>query len=194
MKVAVHTLLLGLGITSLLAVAPVIAKESVLVTPGVGMGVVKLGMTEKKLKQVAGNFDVSYVLPSGVKVDRADWKDNGLTTVMLKVFYDKNGKAIQIATAASTAVTTSGITKKSSVDQIGYQREKLKLTEYRAKNGRVDYYDDIPRGITYEYRRLDEDLARKMYAIIVHKPGVPVLPDAEEKPLKPVRPAGAVQK
>ncbi len=51
-----------------------------------------------------------------------------------------------------------------------------------------------PAGITYEFRRLDEDLARKMYAIIVHKRGVPVLSDADEKPLKPVRPAGAVQK
>jgi hypothetical protein len=164
----------------------VIAKESVLVTPGVGIGVVKLGMTQKKLKQVAGNFDVSYVLPSGVKVDRADWKDNGMTTVMLKVFYNKDGKAIQIATGASTAVTTGGISKKSRVDDIGYQRNNLKLIEYRAKNGRVDYYDDVPKGIAYEYRKLDEDFSRKMYAIIVHKPGVAVLSDADEKPLKPV--------
>lgn len=186
MNVTMRTLLIG--ITSLFAFTPAIALESVLVTPGVGMGVAKLGMTQKKLKQVAGNFDVSYVLPSGVKVDRADWKDNGLTTVMLKVFYDKDGKAIQIATAASTAVTASGISKKSSVADIGYKRDNLKLTEYRAKNGRVDYYDDIPKGIAYEYRRLDEDLSRKMYAIIVHKPGVPVLSDADEKPLKPVKP------
>ncbi|CAN5640925.1 hypothetical protein BH10CYA1_BH10CYA1_13770 [soil metagenome] len=190
MKVSMHTLILG--IISLLAGAPSSAKESVLVTPGVGIGVVKLGMTEKKLKQVAGNFDVSYVLPSGVKVDRADWKDNGLTTVMLKVFYDKGGKAIQIATAASTAVTTGGISKKSNVNDIMYKRQILKLTEYRAKNGRVDYYDYIPDGIAYEFRRLDEDLSRKMYAIIVHNPGVPVLSDADEKPLKPLR-SGAVR-
>ncbi len=184
MKVTMHTLLIGF--TSLFAVTATIAKDSVLVTPGVGVGVVKLGMTQKKLKQVAGNFDVSYVLPSGLKVDRADWKDNGLTTVMLKIFYDKDGKAIQIATAGSTAVTTGGITKKSSVKEIGYMRDKLKLTEYRAKNGRVDYYDDTSKGIAYEFRKLDEDMSRKMYAIIVHKPGVPVLPDADERPLKPV--------
>jgi hypothetical protein len=61
MKVTVHRLLFG--IIGLLAVAPSIAKESALVTPGVGIGIVKLGMTEKKLKQVAGNFDVTYVLP-----------------------------------------------------------------------------------------------------------------------------------
>jgi hypothetical protein len=191
MKVTMHPWLLG--ITSLIVVAPSIAKESVLVTPGVGIGIVKLGMTAKKLKQVAGNFDVTYVLPSGVKVDRADWKDNGMTTVMLKVFYDKDGKAVQIATAASTAVTTRGITTKSNVDDIMYKSRNLKLTEYRAKNGRVDYYDYISDGIAYEFRRLDEDLSRKMYAIIVHKPGVPVLSDADEKPLKPFRP-GAFRK
>ncbi|MBS1956394.1 MAG: hypothetical protein JST89_19565 [Cyanobacteria bacterium SZAS-4] len=192
MKVTKHTLLLG--ITSLFAITQSIAADSVLVTPGVGMGVTKLGMTQKKLKQVAGNFDASYVLPSGIKVDRADWKDKGLTTVMLKVFYDRDGKAIQIATAASTAVTADGINKKSSVDEIGYKRNKLKLTEYRAKNGRVDYYDDIAKGIAYEYRRLDEDLARKLYAIIVHKPGVPVLADADERPLKPTQPVAQATK
>ncbi len=192
MKVTMHTLLIA--ITSMVAVTPTFATDSVLVTPGVGIGVVKLGMTQKKLKQVAGNFDASYVLPSGVKVDRADWKDNGLTTVMLKVFYDKDGKAIQIATAASTAVTADGINKKSSVDEIGYKRDNLKLIEYRAKNGRVDYYDNVPKGIAYEFRRLDEDLARKMYAIIVHKPGVPVLSDADEKPLKPLKPVAQAAK
>jgi len=181
MKVTKHILAFG-GV--LMLAAPGHAETNVLVTPGVGIGVAKLGMTEKKLRQVAGNFDASYVLPSGIKVDRADWKDKGLTTVMLKVFYDKDGKAIQIASAASTIVTTDGISKKSVVDDVLHRNKRVKLTEFRAKNGRVDYYDDIPKGIAVEFRRLDGDLSRKLYALIVHKPGVPVLSDLDEKPLK----------
>ncbi|HEY9733604.1 MAG TPA: hypothetical protein V6C89_16915 [Drouetiella sp.] len=160
------------------------AAEHVLATPGVGIGVAKLGMTAKKLKQADCNFDASYELPSGIKVVRADWKENGLTTMLLKVFYDKNGKAIQIASAGSAVVTTNGITKKSKLEEVMYSKNQLKLTEYRAKNGRVDYYDNVESGIAFEYRRLDEDLARRMYAIIVHKPGVPVISDVDEEPLK----------
>ncbi len=165
-----------------LCVLPGQAVEKVLATPGVGMGVAKLGMNAAKMKEAVGNFDGSYTLPSGIKVEHADWKDKGLTTVMLKVFYDKDGKAVQIASAGSAVVTADGISKNSPITAI--QVNRLKLSEFRAKHGRVDYYDNVGAGIAYEYRRLDDDLARKMYAIIVHKRGVPVLPDDNEVPLK----------
>lgn len=163
---------------------PTLAKDKVVATPGVGIGVAKLGMTQKRLKQVAGNFDASYTLPSGLKADRADWKDSGMTTMMLKVFYDRDGKAVQIASSGSSVVTTTGITTKSSAGDVMVDSRQFKLIEYRAKNGRVDYYDNTARGIAYEFRRLDEDLARKLYAIIVHKSGGLVMPDVDEVPLK----------
>ena len=183
-----HRLLaLQLGIASLLSVAPCMAaKNEVLVTPGVGIGVAKLGMNKKHMIKAAGNFDVAYSLPSGIKVEHSDWKDNGLTTIMLKVFYGADGKAIQIGSSASTPVTTNGITRKSPIGEVmgKYGNRNLALTEYRAKNGRVDYYDAVSKGITYEFRRLDGDLETRMYAIIVHKPGVPVIADADEVQLK----------
>ncbi|MFN8553531.1 MAG: hypothetical protein U0103_18795 [Candidatus Obscuribacterales bacterium] len=181
MRVSLSALLI-LGLSFGFANVPCLAVEKVLATPGVGIGVAKLGMTAQKMKEAAGNFDGSYTLPSGVKVEHADWKDKGLTTVMLKVFYDKDGKAIQIASAGSAVVTKDGISKQSPLTSL--MANRLKLTEYRAKNGRVDYYDNVSAGIAYEYRRLDEDLARKMYAIIVHKRGVPVMSDQDEVPLK----------
>lgn len=188
MKVLSGTLVIAAAIAAVATVvSPCSALERVIATPGVGIGVAKLGMSAKKLKQVAGNFDVAYDLPSGIKVDRADWKDKGLTTMMMKVFYDKGGRAIQIASGGSSVFTTSGINKRSSLVEVMYGKNKLELTEYRAKNGRVDYYDNVAAGIAYEYRRLDGDLARKMYAIIVHKPGMPVIADADEVPLKQKR-------
>jgi hypothetical protein len=176
---------LHLGIASILIATPCLAvKSDILVTPGVGIGIAKLGMKQMEMKKAAGNFDASYSLPSGIKVERADWKEDGLTTIVLKVFYGADGKAIQIGSAASTPVTADGISKKSTIGELVSKHPKLKLTEYQAKSGRVDYYDDVHKGITYEFRRLDDDLARRMYAIIVHKPGVPVISDADEVQLK----------
>lgn len=160
------------------------AENNTLATPGVAIGPVKLGMTAKQVHQAVGNFDTTYTLPDGIKVERADWKEKGLTRVMMKVFYGKDGRVLQITSPVSSTYTKSGVTLKSNVGDISTRHFPIKLTEFRAVNGRVDYYDAIADGIAFEFRRLDEDMVRKMYAIVVHKAGKPVLSDQDEKRLK----------
>lgn len=158
--------------------------EETLIRPGVGIGPAKLGLTAKHLQQSVGKFDAAYTLPNGTKVERADWKEHEHVTPVLRVFYGADGKAIQIATAGAEPATASGINRKSSHHDVETVYPKLTLTEYRAKNGRVDYFDAVSDGIAFEFCRLDGDLRRSLYQIIVHKPGVPVMPDIDERSLR----------
>ena len=63
------------------------------VRPGVGLGAISLGMTAPQVRKISGNMDGKYTLPSGVKVEFAEWREQPpKQSPNLRFFYDKSGK------------------------------------------------------------------------------------------------------
>ncbi len=159
-------------------------QEDSTIRPGIGLGIVKLGMDKEQLKKTAGNIDGSYRLPSGVRVDFSEWKETPpKQSANMRFFFNTEGKIIQINSTAPVPVTADGINCKSTLAQVSARYKKLKCSEYRGKGRRIDYYDDVERGIAFEFTRAEDETDKALYAIIMHLPGKPVIADADEHPL-----------
>jgi hypothetical protein len=166
------------------AARPVMAddQEDSTIRPGIGLGIVKLGMDKDQLKKTAGNIDGSYSLPSGVRVDYSEWKETPpKQSSNMRFFYNAQGKIIQINSTAPVPATADGINCKSTLAQIEAKYKNLKCSEYRGKGARIDYYDDIEGGIAFEFTRADAEADKLLYAIIMHLPGKTVIADTGEK-------------
>lgn len=164
--------------------APAADEEDHTIVPGIGLGMVKLGMSRDLVKKTAGNKDGSYTLPSGVAVEFAEWKENPpKQSPNLRFFYTAEDKLVQVNSAAPVPATADGISCGSTREQVYAKYKNLKCFEYRGKNGRIDYCDDIAHGIAFEFTRANGAKAEQLYAIIVHLPGQRVLADRDEKPL-----------
>jgi hypothetical protein len=151
-------------------------QEDHTIRPGIGLGIVKLGMN--------GNMDGSYALPSGIKVDYAVWREKvPKDSPTLRFFYDAVGKLIQINSDAPVPATIDGISCKSSLVEVKAKYKNLERFQYRCKTGHIDYYDDIQHGIAFEFTWADGGLPMHLYAIIVHLPGKQVLADSDEHAL-----------
>jgi hypothetical protein len=182
MTLIVTSLIISLGTTTLPVCA--VEAEDHTIRPGIGLGIVKLGMDRAQIKKTAGNIDGSYTLPSGIKVDYAEWKEpEPKKSPNIRYFYGATGKVIQINSAAPVPFTADGISCQSTLADVTAKYKKLKCFEYRAKDARIDYYDDMKRGIAFEFTRADGASTQKLYAIIMHLPGKRVIADADEKPL-----------
>src|SRR5262249_1200356 len=112
--------------------------------------------------------------------DYSIWRDKISSTI--RVFYDKNTRLIQINSEAPLPATADGISLKSTLPEIKSKYKNLTLVKYATRKGLEDYYDDVQKGIAFEFTGLP-DAGKKLYAIIVHLPGNKVLPDADEHPI-----------
>jgi hypothetical protein len=180
----VALLLLSLGIPALSAGAE---EEDFTIVPGKRIGVVVLGMTPPEVKEKAGNHDGSYTLADGTKVEYSQWKETDKITYALRVFYDLQGRVIQIAEAAPKAVTADGISIASSFEDVTSKYKNLEPFLYTAKDAYAEYYDDVKRGIAFEFTWTVAlgPSSKHLRAILVHSPGKHVIPDSDERPVAP---------
>jgi hypothetical protein len=154
------------------------------ILPGIGIGAIKLGMDRLQITETMGKRDGKYSLPSGIKVEYAEWKDPDKTST-IRVFFSPAGKAVQFAFEADKPATADGISTHSSLEDVTKQYPSVKRLQYQAKTGQVDYYDDIKKGIAFEFKVSDPDEKTKkfLYAILVHRPGKHVIPELDGHPL-----------
>ncbi len=152
------------------------------ILPGLGIGPVKLGMNRIQITETMGKRDGKYSLPSGIKVEYAEWKDPSKTST-IRVFFNRAGKAVQFAFEADKPRTADGITTNSSLEEVTTKYPEVKRAKYRAKASYIDYYDDIKKGIAFEFAGADigGECKKHLYAILVHLPGKRVIPEADEK-------------
>jgi hypothetical protein len=183
LAVAIFMLQLGVGVYALSAAAE--EEEDFTIVPGQRMGVISLGMKPEQVKEKAGNHDDAYSLPGGIKAELSRWKETDKITYTIRVFYDPQGRVIQVAESAPKPATADGISLNSSLADVTKKYKSLKVFKYKAKDARIDYQDDVARGITFEFTRAasEPESSMHLYAILVHAPGKNVIPDADEHPI-----------
>jgi hypothetical protein len=168
-------------------------QEDFTIRPGIGFGSVKLGMDKKQIQETLGNHDGTYTVPGDIHVEYSEWKEPRRVATV-RVFYDKSGKAIQLAAQVSgpgadtnkdKLTTADGIHLGSGAKEVFNKYTHLQLFKYRAMDSRIDYYDDTKDGIAFEFLRADTESEAKnrLYGILVHVPGRPVIADADELPV-----------
>lgn len=165
------------------------AADDSTVVAGDGFGIVKLGMDRDKITDTLGKRDGKYSLPNGIQVEYSTWKEPG-TDSTVRVFFDAAGKVVQLSGHADSLATADGISTKSTLSEVRKRYPELRLFEYRAKATHVEYYDDVKHGIAFEFAWADlaAKSNRRMYAILVHLPNRRVIPESDERPVKPPAP------
>ena len=150
------------------------------VLAGQRVGQNKIGETRASQLRGMGKPDDHYTLPGGVTVD--SWGGGSSRT-----FY-RQGITVQISTRALVAPLPGDITMASTLPQVLAKHAGLVKHEYTARGsggGVIDYYDDQAQGIAFEFAHgmspaPGDDGKAKLYAVIVHKPGMAVIPDVGE--------------
>ena len=178
--------LLALALAAIsLAILPALAadQDDSTIRPGIGLGIVKLGMDREQIVKTAGNIDGSYTLPTGTKVDFALWKeDPPKKSPTIRYFYDADGKVIQISESAPVPATAEGISCKSTLAEVRAKYKHLRQSIYINKTTRthIHYYDDPKRGIAFKSTREEGTSAYELNSILVHKRGKRFIADADE--------------
>ncbi len=175
-------LLAALLLNSSLPVRSNNAEDDNTIRPGIGIGIARLGMSRSRAKSELGNSDGSYALPSGIKVEYSEWKEPKVTST-IKMFYDSDDKLIQLICAAPVPATENGISLKSSFSDVTTKYKHLKHLKYASKTGPIDYYDDQKRGIAFAFSSTNGQPSKNPSAIIVHRPGKPLIADLNERPV-----------
>lgn len=187
MKCRVSTTLLvlaGLLTTSCQSIASD-ERDDHTIMPGIGIGIIKLGMNRKQITDSLGNRDGKYSLPNGIKVEYSQWKDPDKTST-IRVFFKPDGTVAQLSCEADVPATADGISTRSSLADVTKRYKNLQRFKYRAKDGRIDYYDDVKKGIAFEFTWAETagESAKRLYAVIVHTPGKSVIADSDERPVR----------
>jgi hypothetical protein len=154
-------------------------EEDHIIVPGTRIGVVKLGMTEVQVTSSMGKHDGAYSLPKGIKVEYAEWKEQGKASPIIKVFYDQSGKVAQVSCTAPLPATADGITIKSSLADVKGKYKELVLSKCKTKSGSADYYENKKRGIAFKFAAPED---KEMQAIVVHASGKNLILDQDEHP------------
>ncbi len=168
-------------------------KTEFAIHPGVGIGNLRLGATKGQMVVVFGKPDGEYSLPGGIHAQYSLWKEAGCVSTM-RVFFDAGGRAVQIKCEESGDVgnsetqlsTADRISLRSSLADVAAKYSPLKRSRYRAKDGRIDYYDNTARGIAFEFTRAETDgeSKKRLYAIAVHRPGSSIIVESDERPTR----------
>ena len=156
------------------------AEDDTKIVPGLRIGPVVLGMTEKEVTQGLGNHDGIYDLSGGIKVEYSEWKEPGKTST-IRVFYNKAGRVVQITAEAPGVATENGISIKSTLDEVSQSFKNLRLLSYAKQDGFIDLYDAKAQGICFAFERSksEKKANSSMHGIVVHRPGSSVILDRD---------------
>src|SRR5581483_6499990 len=92
----------------------------------------------------------------------------------------------QISVTSANFTTPEGLSTSSSLADVEKYYQSLKKNSYfvhGSGGGLVNYYDDIDKGIAFEFSAADSPQPEfKAYAIIVHRAGESVTPEPDEEP------------
>ena len=81
--------------------------------------------------------------------------------------------------------TPEGLTTNSTLAEVQKHHGNLRKTRHfvhGSGGGLIDYYDDVRRGIAFEFTSVASETPDfKPYAIVVHRPGKLVIPENDEE-------------
>jgi hypothetical protein len=179
----VTTLGLNLGFTAIECSAASPGDDST-IRPGIGIGIVKLGMNRDQITRTLGKRDGKYSLPGNIKVEYSQWKDPD-KTMKIRVFFDEKGKVVQLVSEQAPVPTTQdGISIASTLADVKKKYKSVQRLKYHANVTNIDYYDDVKRGIAFKFAGTDLNAKtdKPLDAIVVHLPGRRFIADTGEKP------------
>lgn len=184
--------------TTPLVVVGAAPSANFLISPGQGIGKIKLATQRDAVHQLLGKPNESHHWATGLIEDR--WqshkmRDNQDHLADLKVIYSA-GQVIQIEVSSSQFATAEGFSTDHTLKEARQVYGQLHVAAYdyeqkdeagNSQGGDVRYYyDSVPRGIAFTLGIQDSfDSSVKFDAIIVHTAGKPVVPDVGGTPQTP---------
>ncbi|HLM42958.1 MAG TPA: hypothetical protein VK458_03770 [Myxococcaceae bacterium] len=179
---SVVVLSLGLMLSTSTLAAPPAADY--LVTPGVSLGKIKLGMTKAEVRKTLGKPKDSFKLVEQ-KVDADVWRSKNV----VQVFY-KNDKVVQIAASSPSFQTSDNLSRASKADDINKRFQELEEVHTEGRQGvKAAYLDEKKSGLAFYYSvPMDSENDTTSWTselIIVHKPNEKVLFQPDEEAYEP---------
>ena len=159
-----------------------LAAQDFKIEPGRSIGKIELGMTRPVVHKTLGKPAATYRMAGKLTGDV--WMAN--TGNDVRIVY-MNGRVIQIKVTSQSFSTPAGLTTNSSLSEVQKHHGNLRKTRHfvhGSGGGLIDYYDDVRRGIAFEFTSVASTTPDfKPYAIVVHRPGKPVIPENDEEPV-----------
>ena len=161
---------------------PVASAQDFKIEPGRSVGKIELGMSRPIVHKTLGKPSATYRMAGKLTGDV--WMAN--TGNDVRIVY-MNGKVIQIKVTSQSFSTPVGLTTSSSLAEVQKQYPNLRKTRHfvhGSGGGLIDYYDDVRRGIAFEFTSVASETPDfKPYAIVVHRPGKLIIPETDEEPV-----------
>jgi hypothetical protein len=171
--------LIWAGCISLLVASSVSAQEF-RIEPGRRIGKVALGKARGAVHRMLGKPSATYRVGGGVLTGDVWMADTGND---VRVIYYR-GVVIQIKVTSPRFSTSDELTTNSSLAEVKKKHPNLRKTRHfvhGSGGGLIEYYDDVERGIAFEFTSVASETTNfKPYAIIVHRAGKPVIPENDE--------------
>jgi hypothetical protein len=163
------------------------------VVPGRSLGRISLGMTPSQVHKLLGKPDKTLRLSNGLlddvykaKTTRPKWTGTSLQTMRdtVEVLY-KAGKAVQLEATSPVFLTRSGLSTEAPLSVLDRIIRPKRYSTYgyggNDPGGYVKYYlDGQGIGLAFESEPHQDNWFNEApaHAIIVHRKGVGVIPDA----------------
>ena len=164
----------------LLLVAISVAAQDFKIEPGRKIGKIELGASRQVVHKILGKPSATYRAPG--RLAGEVWM--ATTGNDVRIVY-RGGRVIQIKATSSSFATPEGLTTNSSLAEVQKHYGNLNQTRHfvhGSGGGLIDYYDDVRRGIAFEFTALDSETPSfKLYAIVVHRAGQRVMPENDEE-------------
>jgi hypothetical protein len=148
--------------------------------PGRRAGKIELGISRQEAHKILGQPSATYHMQG--KLTGEVWMAN--TGNDVRIVY-RDGQVAQVKVTSTRFNTPEGLTTESPLAKV--QKHYTKLSRSRhfvhgSGGGLIDYYDDVQRGIAFEFTSVASETPDfKPYAIVVHRPGQRVIPENDEE-------------
>lgn len=170
----------SLALCLLFSVAISVAAQDFKIEPGRKIGKIDLGASRAVVHKTLGKPSTNYRAPGGLTGEV--WM--ATTGNDARLVY-REGRVIQIKVTSAKFATPEGLTTDSSLEEVQKHYKNLVKTRrfvHGSGGGLIEYYDDVRRGIAFEFTSVDSETPNfKPYAIVVHRPGQRVMPENDEE-------------
>jgi hypothetical protein len=156
------------------------AAQDFKIEPGRRIGKIELGASRQTVHQTLGKPSATYRAPG--RLTGEVWM--ATTGNDVRIVY-RGGRVVQIKVTSASFVTPEGLTTNSSLVDVQKHHKNLVKTSrfvHGSGGGLINYYDDVRRGIAFEFTAVDSETPNfKPYAIVVHRAGQRVMPETDEE-------------
>lgn len=152
------------------------------IEPGLRAGKIALGISRQEVHRILGQPSATYSMQGKLTGDV--WMAN--TGNDVRIVY-RRGQVVQVKVTSASFKTPEALTTESPLAEVQKHYSKLRKSRHfvhGSGGGLIDYYDDVRRGIAFEFTSVASETPDfKPYAIVVHRPGQLVIPENDEEPV-----------